>query len=81
MNDKEIVISNINLIHTTNLGNERIKNNLNMDCDVVKYLKNKILHNNSIIYKKGKNYYCVIDNVCITVNSSNYCIITAHIMK
>ena len=46
--------------------------------EIVEYLKEKILDSNSNIYKKGKNYYVEIDNIVITVNSYNYCIITAH---
>lgn len=72
------LISNIERVHTTKLGVERIKKNLSIDYDVVSYLKNKILDKKSNIYKKGKNYYCEIDNIIITVNSYNYCIITAH---
>ena len=73
---------NLEKIHTTNQGLERIKKNINIDCiDVVEYLKSKINDKKSIIYKKGKNYYCEIDNIKITINSYNYCIITAHIIS
>ena len=81
MSDKDVLISNINKIHTTNLGNERIMNNLKIDDNVVELLKNKILDNDCIVYKKGKNYYCEIDNIIISINSHNYCIITSHILK
>ena len=78
MND---LIKNIDKLHTTELGVIRIKKNLKIEVnDVVDYLKNKIL-DNSYIYKKGKNWYCEKDNIIITVNSYNYCIITAHIKK
>ena len=80
MSQNELVY-NINKIHTTKLGIERIKNKLQIDNDVVDYLKNKIQDKNSIIYKKGKNYYCEIDDIIITINSYNYCMITAHIIK
>ena len=30
------------------------------------------------IYKQGKNWYCEIDNIKITINSYSYTIITAH---
>lgn len=73
-----MLVENIDKIHTTELGIVRIKKNLKIDCDVVEYLKEKILDSNSNIYKKGKNYYVEIDNIIITVNSYNYCIITAH---
>ena len=78
---KNILISNIDKIHTTKLGEDRIKKNIKINSDVVIYLKNKILDDKSIVYKEGKNYYCEIDNIRITINSYNYSIITAHIKK
>ena len=77
---ENILLFNINKLHTTKLGVERIKRNLKINEDVVNYIKNKILDKNCIITKKGKNYYCEIDNIIITVNSYNYCIITAHLV-
>ncbi len=80
--DKEILLSNIDKIHTTEMGIERIKRNLELDTDdVVTYCKNKIIDNNCFIYKNGKNWYCEIDNIRITVNSCSYTIITAHKVK
>lgn len=80
--EKEILITNINKIHTTALGKERIKNNLKIsNNDEVEYIKKLIQNNNSVIYKQGKNYYCEINNIRLTINSYNYCIITAHIIK
>ena len=66
------ILSNIDKIHTTILGKERITKNLKLNnIDVVDYLKKKILDKNSNIYKKGKNYYIEIDNIRITINSYN----------
>ena len=79
--NKEILLTNINKIHTTTMGIDRIKKNLNIDSDVVEYCKNKILDKNCNIYKEGKNWYCEIDNIKITINSYSYTIITAHIMR
>ena len=79
--NKEL-LSNINKIHTTVMGIDRIKRNLKLDTNnVVEYCKNKILDKNCNIYKQGKNYYCEIDNIKITINSYSYTIITAHIIK
>jgi len=76
---KEILLSNIKRIHTTEMGIDRIKKNLKIDInDVVEYCKNKILDKNCNIYKQGKNWYCEIDNIRITINSYSYTIITAH---
>ena len=80
--DKELLLSNIDKVHTTKLGIDRIKKNLKLEVDdAVEYCKSKILENNCIIYKQGKNYYCEIDHIKITINSYSYTIITAHIMK
>lgn len=77
--DKEILLANIDKVHTTKMGVDRIKKNLKLDIDnVVEYCKNKVLDKNCNIYKKGKNWYCEIDNIRITINSYSYTIITAH---
>ena len=73
------LIDNVDKIHTTEMGVDRIKKNLNLDTnDVVEYCKKKILDKNTKIYKQGKNYYCEINNIIITINSYSYTIITAH---
>ena len=80
--NKEILLSNIGKIHTTKMGIDRIKKNLKLDTnDVVQYCKNKVLDKNCNIYKQGKNWYCEIDNIKITINSYSYTIITAHTIK
>ena len=80
--DKEVLLSNIDIVHTTEMGIDRIKKNLKIDTnDVVEFCKNKILDNNCNIYKQGKNWYCEIDNIKITINSYSYTIITAHLIK
>ena len=82
MSDSELLIDNIDKVHTTEMGLERIKRNLRLDsADVVGYCKNLVLNRNCRIYKQGKNWYCEIDNVRITVNSFSYTIITAHTMN
>ena len=76
------LINNIDKIHTTKLGIERIKRNLKLNTNnVIEYCKEKILDKNTKITKKGKNYYCETDNIIITVNSYSYTIITAHIKE
>lgn len=80
--NKETLLHNIDKIHTTEMGLNRIKKNLKLsNIDVVEFCKNKILDPTCIIYKQGKNYYCEIDNLKITINSHSYTIITAHIIK
>ncbi len=80
--DKLILLDNIDKIHTTSMGVERIRKNIKIDVeDVVLYCKDKILDKNAIIYKKGKNWYCEVDNLIIAINSYSYTIITAHVKK
>ena len=80
--DKGMLLQNINNIHTTKLGINRIKYNLNIDIDdVVEYCKDKITSDRCNIYKRGKNWYCEVDNIIITINSYSYTIITAHILR
>ena len=80
--NKDILLSNIYKIHITEMGIDRIKKNLKLNTnDVVEFCKNKILDKNCNIYKQGKNWYCEIDNIKITINSYSYTIITAHLIK
>lgn len=82
MEDKQILLDNIDKIHTTEMGVNRIKKNLKSDADdVVEFCKNKVLDKNCSIYKQGKNWYCEIDNIKLTINAYSYTIITAHIIK
>lgn len=76
---EEILIRNIDKVHTTEMGIDRIKRNLGLgDIDAVAWCKEKILDKNSIIEKQGKNWYVHIDGCVITVNASSYTIITCH---
>lgn len=53
--DKEVLLSNIDKVHTTEMGIDRIKKNLKIDTnDVVEHCKNKVLDKNCNIYKQGK---------------------------
>lgn len=80
--DKQILIDNIDKVHTTKLGIDRIRRNLKLDAnDVVEYCKEKVLDKNCNIHKQGKNWYCEIENIKITINSYNYTIITAHTIQ
>lgn len=79
---RQILLQSLFQIHTTPMGVERIKRNLRLsEGDVVTYCKEKIASPNCEITKQGKNYYCKIDDIIITVNSFSFTIITAHINK
>lgn len=76
------LIENIDKLHTTDMGVERIKRNLSIEVeDVVQWCKNMILDEHTTIERKGKNWYAYIDHSIITVNAHSYTIITAHKTK
>jgi hypothetical protein len=73
------LLNNLDKVHTTELGSDRIKRNIEVDVeDIVEYCIDKIKQENAVIERKGKNYYVTVDGVIITVNASSYTIITAH---
>lgn len=79
---KNELLSNLNLLHTTELGVVRIKRNLSLDTDdVVRWCKDKISSADAVITRNGKNWYVNIDGCIITVNAYSYTIITAHKKK
>ncbi len=76
------LLNNLDKIHTTKMGVDRIKKNLNIEIeDVVNYLVNKVKSSNAVIERKGKNWYVIVDDIIITINAYSYTIITAHICK
>ena len=79
---RQTLLQSLSHIHTTPMGVERIKRNIRLsEGDVVTYCKEKIASPNCEITRQGKNYYCKIDDIIITVNSFSFTIITAHINK
>lgn len=79
---KNELLANMEKIHTTELGKERIKKNLSLDADdIVEWCKQRILNKKSLIARKGKNWYVSTDEYIITINAYSYTIITAHSKK
>lgn len=79
-NNQQILLQNLDKIHTTDLGVERIQKNIGLSCDVVQWCKDAVKRANGIT-KKGKNWYVSIENAVITINASSYTVITAHKQK
>lgn len=77
--ERNELIENINKLHTTELGVERIKKNLKLETEnVVHWCRIQILDKDSTIERIGKNWYVTAGNCRITVNAYSYTIITAH---
>ena len=78
---KNDLIDNIEKLHTTPMGVDRIRRNLELSDDVkdvVEFCRQKILVPTANITRQGKNWYVKIDGCIITVNAYSYTIITAH---
>ncbi len=73
------LLENIERLHTTDMGAERIKRNLQIETsDVVQWCKARILDRNAEIERVGKNWYVTAGDCKITVNAHSCTIITAH---
>ena len=75
------LLENIEKLHTTTMGVERIRRNLSLGedvKDVVAFCRQEILDDSAVITRQGKNWYVRIDGCEITVNAKSYSIITAH---
>lgn len=82
INEKENLsgelIKNLDKIHTTKLGAERIRKNIDLNIgDIAEWCRQKVLSADEI-YRQGKNWYVNNNNCVITINAHSYTIITAH---
>lgn len=76
------LLRNLDQLHTTSLGVERIKRNLCLDTeDVIAWCKAQINSVNAEITRNGKNWYVKVDGFIITVNAYSYTVITAHLTQ
>jgi len=77
--NEHILLDNIDKLHTTPMGIDRIRRNLGLgETDAVEWCKSKILKPHAVIQRQGKNWYITIDGCVITVNAGSYTIITVH---
>ena len=77
---KNDLIENIEKLHTTPMGVERIRRNLELSDDVkdvVVWCRQKILDTDAEFIRQGKNQYVRINDCIFTVNAYSYTIITA----
>ena len=79
MSKRNDLQTNLDKLHTTQLGVVRIKRNLSLDTDdVVGWCKAKTSSPRAVITREGKNWYVGVDGCVITINAYSYTIITAH---
>lgn len=69
----------IDKLHTTPMGAERIRRNLQIEAeDVVGWCKERILDKGTRLERIGKNWYAAAGDCRITINAYSGMIITAH---
>ena len=79
---KKELILDLNRLHTTTLGIQRIKKNLCLGSDdVVSWCAQQIKKPASRVIRTGKNWYVTTGDCEITVNAHSFTIITAHKIK
>lgn len=77
--DIQSLLDNLDKLHTTELGEQRIRKNLGFDVeDVVEWVRKTISAPGTQIARIGKNFQANTENYVITVNAGRYTIITAH---
>ena len=80
--DASELITNIDKIHTTELGLLRIQKNLELNnINVLTFCKDIVRNKKSIITSRGKNWYIRLNFIILTINRYSYTIITAHKTK
>lgn len=73
MDESNNLLINLDKLHTTQLGRERMENNLFLDTDdVVNWCKRKFHSPNDIFTRNGKNWYAIVDGCIITINTYYY---------
>jgi len=78
MQNNHDLLNHIDQIHTTELGIERIRKNLDLHAgDVVHWCRREIARADKVT-RKGKNWYVFAGDSVITVNAHSFTIITAH---
>ena len=70
--------ANIDKLHTTPMGAERIKRNLNLQIDNIATWCEEAIESADVITGQGKNWCVYGGGMVITINAHSFTIITAH---
>lgn len=66
-------------LHTTPMGEERIRRNAAPDADdVIAWCRARIAAADAVIERRGKNFYIASGGCTLTVNAGSHTVITAH---
>lgn len=79
MEQENLLLQNLDQLHTTAMGAERIRRNLQISEEaVVGWCRKQITSPKTKIQRKGKNWYALTEDCRITINAHSYTLITAH---
>ena len=79
MEQENLLLQNLDQLHTTVMGVERIRRNLQISVeDVVAWCRKLIASPQAVIQRRGKNWYVLTGDCRITINAHSYTMITAH---
>lgn len=85
MDKNNDLLLNLDKLHTTEMGAERIVKNLKLSGKsaeyAMEYCKKIISDKSCNIYRQGKNLYCELNGIKITVNANSFTVITARTIK
>ena len=77
MEQENLLLQNLDQLHTTAMGAERIRRNLQIrEEDVVGWCRKQIASPQTKIQRKGKNWYALTEDCRITINAHSYTLIT-----
>ena len=77
--DAADLLLNLDRLHTTELGSQRIKRNLGLAAaDAADCCRQLITAPGTAVTSKGKNLYVYSDGCLLTINASSFTVITAH---
>ncbi len=66
-------------LHTTTMGEERIRRNAALDSeDVIAWCRGRIAAPDAILERRGKNFYVTSGGCTLTINAGSHTVITAH---
>lgn len=79
LNAEKTLMANLDKLHTTKAGEERIKKNCQLKREnVIQWVKDKVTLDGVKINQIGKNWYVQVNGYEITINANSYTVITAH---
>jgi hypothetical protein len=72
------LLNNLDKLHTTLMGAERVRKNLSLTVSDIPAWCRKQAANAIRIEHRGKNWYVYTADAVITINARSYTVITAH---